>query len=687
MAFAAKDGTVKANLIVVLAAAMLVVASGHPATKTAPKQDILVANLDTSVDPGNDFYDYANGGWIKNNPIPPDETSWGIDRLVQRELYDRLLHLNQEAVARGEKKGVSQQIGDFWYAGMDTVSIEKAGTGPLSDELNRIKGLKTPQDVMTQAARMHTYGVRVFYGDDVSQDEKNSDAYAYHMWQGGLGMPNRDYYFNTDPRTTHVRDEYPKYVATIFALMGYDTTQAKDKAAAILALETRLAKVSRKLADLRDPYKNYNKMAITDLHSLGPNIEWPVYLKDTGVSHTDSVIIGQPEFYRELDKVMAEENLQTLKDYMAFHLVRTFAPFLSTLFVDANFKFYSGTIRGAKEQRPRWKRVLDSEERAMGEALGQLFVKEYFNENAKKRYEMLVENVRGAYKARIEKLDWMSDATKQHALRKLAMLRKKVGYPNKWKDFSALEISRASFATNAMHANQWWSRYEMNKLGKPVDREEWDMSPQTYNAYYNPSNNEIVLPAGMFTVPGFRDEELDDGLVYGYAAASTVGHEMTHGFDDEGRQFDEHGNLHDWWTKEDEKQFNERAEVLVKQFNAMVVVDTLHINGKASLGENLADLGGLLLGYDAFKLSDSYKKDVKINGFTPSQRFFLGYALSWMIQIRPEQLASQVLTDVHAPAKFRVNGPLPNVPAFYTAFDVKPGDKLYLPDSLRVHLW
>ncbi|HEY5132060.1 MAG TPA: M13 family metallopeptidase [Candidatus Krumholzibacteriaceae bacterium] len=677
----------KKSLFVILAAAALVMAARQPATDRAARPDILVADLDTAVNPSNDFFGYANGGWVRNNPIPADESSWGIDRLVQKELYDRLLHINEEARAKSEKTGVTQQIGDFWYAGMDTVSIEKSGIEPLRDELNKIRDLRTTRDVMAQAARMHTYGVGVFYRDEVSQDEKNSDIYAFHMSQGGLGMPNREYYFNTDPRTTKVRTAYPKYVASIFMLMGYDSTQAGGKAAAVLALETRLAGASRKLEDLRDPYKNYNKMAVAGLRTLSPAVDWPVHLNELGVSHVDSVIIGQPEFYKELDKIIAGENVQTLKDYMAFHLVRTFAPYLSKPFVDANFKFYNSTIRGAKEQRPRWKRVLDTEERAMGEALGQLFVKEYFNENAKKRYEQIVENVRGAYKTRIEKLDWMSGPTKQQALHKLAALRKKVGYPDKWKDFSALSVSRASFATNVMHANQWWNRYEMNKLGKPVDRDEWDMSPQTYNAYYNPSNNEIVLPAGMFTVPGSRDEDLDDGLVYGYAAASTVGHEMTHGFDDEGRQFDEHGNLHNWWTTTDEEEFNKRAEVLVKQFNGMVVVDTLHINGKASLGENLADLGGLLIGFDAFKQTDCYKRGEKVNGFTPAQRFFLGYALSWMIQIRSEQLASQVLTDVHAPAKFRVNGPLPNVPGFYEAFGVKPIDKLYLPDSMRVHLW
>jgi putative endopeptidase len=677
----------KKILIALVAAAALFTAFHQPACAKTAKEDILKADVDTTVSPVNDFFDYANGGWIKKNPIPPDETSWGIVQLVQQELYDRLLRINESAMAKHEKTGVAQQIGDFWYAGMDSVSIDKMGLEPLRDELKKIEALRTPAEVMAQAARMQTYGVRVFYRGGVSQDEKNSNAYAYHMEQGGIGLPNRDYYFNTDARTTRIRDEYPKFVATMLTLIGRDGAEAPARAAAIVALETRLAGASRKLADLRDPYKNYNKMAISQLGTLSPSVDWPAHLKQAGVSRVDSVIVGQPEFYKELDKVIAGEDMRTLRDYLEFHLVRTFAPYLSTPFVDANFDFYSRTLRGAKEQRPRWKLVLDAEGRAMGEAVGQLFVKEYFNQTAKQRYEQIVENVRSAYKDRIEALTWMSDSTKQRALHKLAAMTKKVGYPDHWKDFSKLEIGRASYATNMMHANEWWHEYDLAKLGKPVDRTEWDMSPQTYNAYYNPSNNEIVLPAGMFTVPGYRDEELDDGLVYGYAAASTVGHEMTHGFDDEGRQFDEHGNLHNWWTKKDEEEFNERAQALVKQFNGMVVVDTLHINGKATLGENLADTGGLLLGFDAFKGTDAYKQGRAIDGFTPAQRFFLGYALSWMIEIRSEQLANQVLTDVHSPAKFRVNGPLPNVPAFYEAFDVKPGDTMYLPDSLRVHLW
>lgn len=676
------------NIIGGLAIVALIASCKSAEKKEAEaKGDILIMNRDTTVNPADDFFAYVNGGWIKNNPIPGDETGWGIANLVQEELYKRLLHINEEALKKNAKSGTDQQIGDFWFSAMDTVGIEKAGISPLKAELDKIAALQTPKDVMAQAAHMHTYGVGVFFGEGVSQDAMNSEVMAYYMSQGGLGLPNRDYYFNTDERTTKIRNEYPKYIAKAFGLMGVDSTTANAKAKAIVAMETKLAQASRKLEALRDPYANYNKIAISNLKSISPTIEWPAYLQQMGVKHVDSVIVGQPEFYKQLDKVVATENIQTLKDYLSFHLVRDMSPYLSSAFVQAQFDFYSKLIRGAEQMRPRWKRALNAEEQAMGEALGQLFAKEYFNEKAKKRYEDMVENVRDAYKKRMEKLDWMTDSTRQKALAKLATITKKVGYPDKWKDFSSLKIDRKSYAQNMMRANEWWNTYYMNKLGKPVDRNEWEMTPQTYNAYYNPSNNEIVLPAGIFTVPGYMDHELDDALVYGYAAASTIGHEITHGFDDEGRQFDDKGNLKNWWSKTDEDQFKNRAEVLVQQFNKMTPVDTQHINGRATLGENLADLGGILIGLDAFKQTETYKKGEKINGLTPLQRYFMGYALGWMYQIRKEQLASQLLTDVHSPAKERVNGPMPNVPEFYEAFNVKPGNKMYLPDSLRVRLW
>lgn len=671
--------------IAILATAMACGEAGKNEQQAKP--DILAANIDSTIKAEDDFFEFACGKWIKGNKIPDAESSWGIANLVNEELYERKLTINKDAVAAKDKNTTQQQLSDFWTTAMDSAKLEQDGIKPLNEVLAKIDAAKTPADVMNVAAYLHTFGVGVFFSEGVGQDEKNSEVMSYQLYQGGLGLPNRDYYFNTDARTVKIREAYPAFVQNIFKRKGDDEASAAKKAAAVIAIETTLAKASRKIEDLRDPYKNYNKMDMAMLKSTAPNIDWQTVFTGIGLPKIDTVIVGQPEFYKALNALVNKEPIDNLKAYMAFHVINDYAPYLSQNFVQAKFDFYSKTIRGAKEMRPRWKRVLDAEEGAIGEILGQLFVKEYFNETAKKRYEDMTEAVRAAYKVRIEKLTWMSDSTKKKALIKLAGITKKVGYPDKWKDFSSLKIDKSSFAANMMKSNSWWNTYSINKLGKPVDRTEWSMTPQTYNAYYNPSNNEIVLPAGIFTVPGFRDEELDDALVYGYGGASTIGHEITHGFDDQGRQFDEKGNLKNWWSKEDEAQFNKRAEVLEKQFSAMVVIDTMRINGKATLGENLADLGGLLIGLDAFKETKAFLENKSIAGYTPLQRYFLGYALGWLYQTRQEQLASQLLTDVHSPAKYRVNGPFPNVPDFYSAFSIKPGSKMYLPDSARVVLW
>ncbi|HYK55998.1 MAG TPA: M13 family metallopeptidase, partial [Flavisolibacter sp.] len=391
-------------------------------------------------------------------------------------------------------------------------------------------------------------------------------------------------------------------------------------------------------------------------------------------------------FFKALNTVLKTTPIEVWKTDLKFNLISDFSGSLPEQYGIEAFNF-SKLFTGAKERLPRWKRVVSAEEAAMGEFLGQLYVKEFFSQTAKKRYSDMVEAIREALKDRIGQLTWMSDSTKQKAYVKLAAMKKKVGYPDKWKDFSAMEIGRESYVQNMINANTWWHNYHMNKLGKPVDRDEWDMTPQTYNAYYNPSNNEIVLPAGIFTVPGYRDEELDDATVYGYAGASTIGHEITHGFDDEGRQYDEKGNLKSWWTKKDEEEFNKRAQVMVKQFNEYEPIKGYLINGKATLGENIADLGGILLGIEAFKKTEQYKKGEKIDGLTPMQRYFMGYALGWLGQIRDEQLRNRLLTDVHSPGKYRVNGPFVDVDEFYTTFHIQQGTPMYRPDSLRVRIW
>lgn len=678
-----------APLPVILAASVLV-SCGNKKQGTAGdsnKPDVLAANLDTTVSPGADFFDYANGGWIKKNPIPGEQSSWGIGNLVIEENLKRLREISEKSASSKPTKGSDEQkIGDFWTLGMDSAKIEADGLKPVQTWLDKINSISDVKSLVSTVAEIKKMGSSTLFADFVTQDDKNSDLMTYKLWQGGLGLPEREYYFKSDSATVNIRNEYVKYIKQLLTMSGEDSVTAATAAKNILALETRLAKASRKLEDLRDPYANYNKMAISDLGKMNTSFNWSDYLAAAGVQHIDSLIVGQPEFFRALDKELKSTPLADWKSYVRFNLLTDFSGVLPDRYGIAAFNF-GKLFSGAKERRPRWKRVMTAEENAMGELLGKLYVKEFFNEKAKKRYEDMVEAIREALKTRIGQLTWMSDSTKQKAYAKLAAIKKKVGYPDKWKDFSKMEIGQESFAQNVMNANKWWHEYNMNKLGKPVDREEWDMTPQTYNAYYNPSNNEIVLPAGIFTVPGYRDEELDDASVYGYAGASTIGHEITHGFDDEGRQYDAKGNLVSWWTKEDEEQFRKRADVIIKQFDEYEPVKGYHINGKATTGENIADLGGILLGIEAYKKTDEYKAGKKVAGLTPLQRYFLGYALGWLGHQREEQLRSRLLTDVHSPAKYRVNGPFVDVDEFYSTFNIKPGDKMYRADSLRVRIW
>lgn len=666
---------------------LLLVAACHR-PDSAAKPDFLTANIDTTVSPADDFFSFANGGWIKRTRIPDEESSWGLGNLVEDEIYTRLRKVNEDATQQQAAAGtITQKIADFWYSGMDSAGIDKQGLAPLSLDLEHIRSISSKEDLTKAGVLFHLRGVPVFFRDYVAQDDKNSAKMAFQLYQGGLGMPNRDYYFNTDARTVAVRTAYQHYLFETFRELGADSMKAMKQCDAVFQLETRLAGASRKRADLRDPYKNYHKMDIAGLKQLAPAFDWAVYFQGVGAGSTlDSVIVGQPEFFTEFNKEIGKTSLDDWKDYLSFHLVYRSAPYMDSK-TYGNYFTYMQALSGVKAPKPRWKRVIDAEEQAIGEALGQLFVKEYFSDTAKQRYSQLIENVRASFKDRISQLSWMSDSTKQRAYEKLAKITKKVGYPDKWKDFSSLQIDRGSFVLNMQRAREWWFHYNLNKLGKPVDRSEWEMTPQTYNAYYNPSNNEIVMTAAGFTIPGMKDAELDDAFVYGYAGANWIGHEMTHGFDDQGRQYDVSGNLKGWWTPADSAQFAHRAQMIIRQFNEFSPVDTLHINGSATQGENIADLGGILIGLDAFKKTETYKKGEKIGGYTPLQRFFLGYAYGWMEQERKEALARQVMTDVHSPARERVNGPVVNVPEFYEAFGVKPGDKMYRPDSLRVNIW
>jgi putative endopeptidase len=678
----------KPFLALSLLAALATACQSKSKTTSGDKPDILQAALDTATAPGDDFFTYANGSWLKAHPIPASESNWGIGKEVQNEIYARLRQTSVEAAAAKATPGSNQQkIGDFWAIGIDSLHADKLGAKPIQPELDRIAAMKSVAEVPGVIAHEIPLGVNALIGPTIQQDAKNSDKMALVLWQAGLGLPNRDYYFNSDSRTKNIRREYLLHVANTFKLLGQDAATAAANAQRVMSLETALAKSSRKLEDLRDPYANYHKMSVAGLSQLTPGLDWKTWLAQLELGQVDTVIVGQPEFYQTVGRLLKTAPLADWKAYLSWQVATAFAPTLARTFDDEQFHFYGTVLRGAKTQRPRWKRVLDMQESALGEALGQLFVKEYFKPEAKARYEKLVKDVSASFADHIRKLDWMSDSTKQVALVKLQKITPKVGYPAKWRDYSALQIDRSSLAENVMRANHWRYRYELNKLGKPVDRTEWSMTPQTYNAYYNGSNNEIVLPAAAFAIPGLLDADADDALVYGYAGASTIGHELTHGFDDEGSQYDAHGNLHEWWSKADRARFKQRVDGIVRQFNGYTVLDSLHINGKATAGENIADLGGIVIAFDAFKKTRQYQEGQKIGGLTPTQRYFLGYALGWQSHQRDESLASRILTDVHSPAQFRVNGPMADVPAFYQAFGVKPGQKLYRTDSSRVTIW
>lgn len=651
--------------------------------------DPIYKNMDNSVSPGEDFFMYANGTWIKNNPIPPAYSSWGIGNIVTEELRLKLKKVNEDAMAANAAKGTSQQkLGDFYYTGLDSAGIQKAGIAPIQEQLSIIDRIQNAQDILNAAALLTATGTRNVIGMRVGQDDKNSEKMIVQLGQTGLGLPNRDYYFKKDARTTRIRTDYTdKYLPTMLKLSGWDEQRAAAGAKGAYNIEKFLADSCRKLEDLRDPYRNYNKFTIARLNKLTPDINWTDLFKTLELKPVDTVIVGQPEFYRAVNKALKTFSADDWKAYLRAKLITSYAPYLSDAVADESFRFGGKVLRGQKEQLPRWKRVLDTENGIMGELLGQLFVKEYFSEKSKARYVAEVEAMRDAYREHIQKLDWMSAETKAKAITKLNAIHPKVGYPDQWKDFSTLDISRESYAGNVMHARHWLYMVNVNKLGKPVNHQEWGMTPQTYNAGYSPSNNEITLPAAQLLIPGLKDDEVDDAMAYGYVAASVIGHEITHGFDDEGRLFDAKGNLKTWWTAQDSVKFTQRAQMLVNQFNGYKVLDSLHVNGKATLGENIADLGGIVLGIDAFKKTQQYKEGKKINGFTPMQRFFLGYALSWLSHQRDEVLANQILTDVHAPAYFRVNGPLTDVPEFYEAFHIKKGDKMWLDPDKRVRIW
>ncbi len=650
--------------------------------------DPLITNRDTTVNPADDFFNYANNGWFKKNPIPSTDSSNGIGRIVMDTINEQIKSICEKSAAdeSAEKGSNKQKIGGFYASGMDTIAIEKAGLSPLNSEMKKIAAIKDVSSLVNSIAHLQTIGASPAFSFYVSQDDKISTKYALFFGQGGLGMDERGFYLDTDKRNTSIRKEYLTHLKTMMKFTGEDEATAAKSAATIMKLETDLAKSSRKLEELRDPIKNYNKLTVEQFSKTTPNIDWKTVLPVLGITKADSVIVGQPEFFTALNGLLKTHPLEEWKTYLKWNLVNSYASYLNADVEKQNFKFFSTVMNGVSTQKPRWKRVVGQTDSYLGELVGQVYVAEYMPKGVKEKLQEIGNNIRDVFALHIKKLDWMSDATKEKALQKLNKIVMKVGYPDKWKDMSKLTVDKNSYCGNVMRANSWHYNYMVNKYGKPVDRNEWVMQPQTYNAYYNPSNNEIVIPACNIIVPGYEGRMPDDAILYGILGGSFFGHEITHGFDDQGSQYDEKGNLNNWWTAEDLKKFKSKTKLIVAQYNKFTVLDK-HVNGEATQGENIADLGGVVVGYEAFKKTAQYKNNEKISGLTPDQRYFLSYAYSWMINRRDESKINQIMTDVHAPEQFRVNGPLSNMPEFYKAFNVKKGDKMYQPDSLRVVIW
>lgn len=670
------------KILLTAAAVASLAACSKKETPAGP--DPLVVNRDTTVSPAEDFFMYANGGWFKKHPIPASDRSNGIFRTIQDTVNAQVRKICETSAARTDaRKGSNEQkIGDFYGSGMDTLAINKAGVTPLAPYFKQIDAITTPNDVAMVMAALRPAGIRPGFGFYVGQDDRNSAEYAAQFMQGGLGLGNRDYYFNTDAEAVNIRKEYLKHLEAMLKL-GNITGAAQD----VMNLETELAKNSRKLEALRDPEKNYNKMDLAQFKTLMPAINTDALLKELGVKNVKTVIVGQPEFFTGLNKALTTFTVDQWKTYLKWNVINSMAQYLSTPVEKQDFHFFSTVMGGVSEQKPRWERVVNETNGALGELIGQVYVKDYLPEGTKEKLLEIGNNIKAVYADHIKKLDWMSEPTKVKALNKLDKIIMKVGYPDKWKDMSSVNITRASYCDNVMAVNKWSYNDMVNKLGKPVDRNEWAMYPQTYNAYYNQSNNEIVIPACNIIVPGFEGHMPDDAILYGIIGGSTFGHEITHGFDDQGSQYDEKGNLNNWWTAEDRRKFEEKTARIVKQFNKFEALPGKFVNGDATQGENIADLGGVVMGYEAFKKTKQFKDNEKIGGFTPQQRYFLAYGYAWMVNIKKEALSQQIMTDVHAPAKFRINGPLANIPEFYEAFGVKPGDKMYQPDSLRVSIW
>jgi putative endopeptidase len=623
---------------------------------------------------------------MNNNPIPASESRWGAFNVLNLENQNKLKVLFEEAASGKHKEADWLKIGDFYSSGMDTTEIEKMGITPLKPFFDKIDNIKSPNDLKKVIGELSSYTIQPIFYFYIGADDKNSSMNIANLYQGGLGLPDRDYYFPNDDRMKNIFAEYEKHLVKVFELYGLDAENAKNAAKSVINIETQLAAASSTRLELRDPVKNYNKMPLSELQKISPKFDWNTYFAELGIANPEEINVGQPKFYTTVSKLIETTSIDNWKLFLKWKVIKDASPYLNEAFVNQNFEFYGKVLSGSQEIQDRWKRVLNTTSASLGEAVGKIYAEKYFPASSKDKMLKLVGNLKLALKEHIQNLSWMTDVTKTKALTKLEKINVKIGYPDKWKDYSKLQISKDSYLMNVLNSSKFEMEENLAKIGKPVDRTEWGMTPQTVNAYYSPNMNEIVFPAAILQPPFFYPDG-DDAVNYG-AIGVVIGHEMTHGFDDQGRQFDADGNLVDWWTKEDADKFTEKVSVLVEQANAFTVIKDMKVDGQLTLGENIADFGGLTVSLTALKKAMNNNIETPaIDGFSPLQRFFISYSQVWRQNIREEEEMRRLKEDVHSPGVYRVNGALPNVPEFYKAFNITESNKLFMPVEKRAVIW
>jgi putative endopeptidase len=645
-----------------------------------------LANLDTTAMPGTSFYQYACGGWVAAHPLTDEYSRFGTFDMLRENSREQLKTLIAELAAKKDNApgSAAQKVGDLYNIAMDSVKLNQEGVAPIKAELEAIDALQDKGEIYTYIAEIQKKGINPYFSLYIGADDMNSSMNLVQTYQGGIGMGQRDYYLENDEQTKNIRDKYQEHIAKMFQLAGYDEAAAQKAVKAVMNIETRLAKSARSQVELRDPHANYNKMDMETLKKNFPTFAWDVYFTTSGLNDLKEVNVGQPAAMKEVADVINTVSLDEQKLYLQWNLINSAASYLSDDFVAQDFDFYGKTMSGKKEMQPRWKRAVSTVDGALGEVVGQMYVEKYFPAAAKERMVTLVKNLQTSLGERINALEWMSEPTKAKAQEKLATFHVKIGYPDTWKDYSALDIKNDSYWANIERANEWGYAEMISKAGKPVDKDEWLMTPQTVNAYYNPTTNEICFPAAILQPP-FFDMNADDAMNYG-AIGVVIGHEMTHGFDDQGRQYDKDGNLKDWWTEEDAKKFEERAQVMVNFFDSIEVAPGVHANGSLTLGENIADHGGLQVSYHAFKKAMETAPLEVVDGFTPEQRFFLAYANVWAGNIRPEEILRLTKLDPHSLGKWRVDGALPHIANWYEAFNITEQDSMFVPRKTSIYL-